>query len=43
MFVENLLSSKAAEFYKREINKLPDKWQKVIQIMTNIQLIEIHC
>ena len=29
-FVENLLSSKQAEFYLREINKQPDKWKKSI-------------
>ena len=26
MFVENFLSSKPAEFYLRDINKLPEKW-----------------
>ena len=31
MFVENLLSSKASEFYLRGRNKLTDKWQEVIQ------------
>ena len=30
-FVENLLSSKATEFYLKGINKLPDKWQEVIK------------
>ena len=30
MFVENLLSSKAAEFYLRGINKPPDKWPELI-------------
>ena len=30
-FVENFFSSKAAEFYLRGTNKLPDKWQEVIQ------------
>ena len=30
MLVENL-SSKIAEFYLRGINKIPDKWQEVIQ------------
>ena len=29
-FMENLLRLKPAEFYLREINKLPEKWQKVI-------------
>ena len=30
-FVENLLRVKPAEFYLKGINKLPDKWQEVIQ------------
>ena len=30
-FVVNFLNSKLAEFYLRRINKLPDKWQDVIQ------------
>ena len=30
-FVENFLSLKAAEFYLREINSLPDIWQVPIQ------------
>ena len=29
--MENFLSSKPAEFYLRKNNKLPAKWQKVIQ------------
>ena len=28
---ENFVSSKPAEFYLTGINKLPDKWQGVIQ------------
>ena len=31
MFAKNLLSTKASEFYLKAINKLPDKWQEVIQ------------
>ena len=31
--MENLLSSKPAEFNLRWINKLSDKWQEVIKIM----------
>ena len=31
MFVENFLSLRAAEFYLRKINKLPDKCQRAIQ------------
>ena len=31
MFAENMLSSKASEFYLSGINKQPDKWQKLIQ------------
>ena len=31
MFVENLLSSKLAEFFLTVISKIPDEWQKVIQ------------
>ena len=32
MFVENL-SLKPVEFYLKGINKIPDKWWEVIQIM----------
>ena len=30
-FVENIFNLKPAEFYLREINKLSNKWQEVIQ------------
>ena len=30
-FLENILSPKQIEFYVRGINKLPEKWQEVIQ------------
>ena len=41
MFVENILSSKPAEVYLREINKQPNKWQKVLQ-NNDILLTEIN-
>ena len=31
MFAKKLLSSQQTDFYLKGINKLPDKWQEVIQ------------
>ena len=41
MFVENVFSVKPAEFCLRGINKLPSKWQEVIQNSCEYTTVEI--
>ena len=42
IFEKNLLNSKPADFYLRGINRLPDKWQEVIENNGDILFIEIN-